>query len=88
MVSEPKPKKSGRRRVKDLNTPLTIKEKKARKSAQDLLREKKEQLEKAQANYWSTKSKLKRLIMIEGKNNLLKKIRLKKQLLILESYQR
>ena len=51
MVDEPKPKKSGRRRVKDLNTPLTIKEKKARKSAQDLLREKKEQLEKAQANY-------------------------------------
>ena len=39
MVEEPKPKKSGRRRVKDLNTPLTIKEKKARKSAQDLLRE-------------------------------------------------
>ena len=61
MVEEPKPKKSGRRRVKNLNTPLTIKEKKARKSAQDLLREKKQDLEKAQANYWSTKSKLKKL---------------------------
>ena len=46
MVDEPKPKKSGRRRVKDLNTPLTIKEKKARKSAQDLLRERKQDLKK------------------------------------------
>ena len=74
MVSEPKPKKSGRRRVKDLNTPLTIKEKKARKSAQDLLREKKEQLEKAQANYWSTKSKLKKIDnVLEGKEQLIEK---------------
>ena len=46
MVDEPKPKKAGRRRVKNLNTPLSIKEKKARKSAQDVLREKKEALEK------------------------------------------
>ena len=59
MVDEPKPKKAGRRRVKNLNTPLSIKEKKARKSAQDVLREKKEALEKAQSSYWSTKSKLK-----------------------------
>jgi len=74
LVSEPKPKKSGRRRVKDLNTPLTIKEKKARKSAQDLLREKKEQLEKAQANYWSTKSKLKKIDnVLEGKEQLIEK---------------
>ena len=74
MVSEPKPKKSGRRRVKDLNTPLTIKEKKARKSAQDLLREKKQDLEKAQANYWSTKSKLKKLDkVLEGEEQLIEK---------------
>jgi len=74
LVDEPKPKKSGRRRVKDLNTPLTIKEKKARKSAQDLLREKKEQLEKAQANYWSTKSKLKKIDnVLEGKEQLIEK---------------
>ena len=68
MVSEPKPKKSGRRRVKDLNTPLTIKEKKARKSAQDLLRERKQDLKKAQDNYWSTKSKIKDIDnVLEGK---------------------
>jgi len=74
LVSEPKPKKSGRRRVKDLNTPLTIKEKKARKSAQDLLREKKQDLEKAQANYWSTKSKLKKLDnVLEGKEQVIEK---------------
>ena len=74
MVDEPKPKKSGRRRVKDLNTPLTIKEKKARKSAQDLLRERKEQLEKAQNNYWSTKSKLKKIDnVLEGKEQLIEK---------------
>ena len=59
MVSEPKPKKSGRRRVKDLNTPLTINDKKASKAAQDLLRERKQDLKKAQDNYWSTKSKIK-----------------------------
>ena len=47
MVDEPKPKKAGRRRVKDLNAPLTIKEKKARKSAQDLLREKKTRIKKS-----------------------------------------
>ena len=74
MVEEPKPKKSGRRRVKNLNTPLTIKEKKARKSAQDLLREKKQDLEKAQANYWSTKSKLKKLDkVLEGEEQLIEK---------------
>jgi hypothetical protein len=74
LVDEPKPKKSGRRRVKDLNTPLTIKEKKARKSAQDLLRERKEQLEKAQNNYWSTKSKLKKIDnVLEGKKQLIEK---------------
>jgi hypothetical protein len=74
LVSEPKPKKSGRRRVKNLNTPLTIKEKKARKSAQDLLREKKQDLEKAQANYWSTKSKLKKIDnVLEGKEQIIEK---------------
>jgi hypothetical protein len=74
LVGEPKPKKSGRRRVKNLNTPLTIKEKKARKSAQDLLREKKQDLEKAQANYWSTKSKLKKIDnVLEGKEQIIEK---------------
>ena len=74
MVGEPKPKKSGRRRVKNLNTPLTIKEKKARKSAQDLLRERKQDLEKAQANYWSTKSKLKKIDnVLEGKEQIIEK---------------
>ena len=72
MVSEPKPKKSGRRRVKDLNTPLTIKEKKARKSAQDLLRERKQDLKKAQENYWSTKSKIKDIDnVLEGKQQVI-----------------
>ena len=72
MVSEPKPKKSGRRRVKDLNTPLTIKEKKARKSAQDLLRERKQDLKKAQDNYWSTKSKIKDIDnVLEGKQQVI-----------------
>ena len=72
MVDEPKPKKSGRRRVKDLNTPLTIKEKKARKSAQDLLRERKQDLEKAQSSYWSTKSKLKDIDdVLEGKQQVI-----------------
>jgi hypothetical protein len=72
LVSEPKPKKSGRRRVKDLNTPLTIKEKKARKSAQDLLRERKQDLQKAQANYWSTKSKIKDIDnVLEGKQQVI-----------------
>jgi hypothetical protein len=74
LVGEPKPKKSGRRRVKNLNTPLTIKEKKARKSAQDLLRERKQDLEKAQANYWSTKSKLKKIDnVLEGKEQIIEK---------------
>jgi len=72
LVSEPKPKKSGRRRVKDLNTPLTIKEKKARKSAQDLLRERKQDLKKAQDNYWSTKSKIKDIDnVLEGKQQVI-----------------
>ena len=72
MVDEPKPKKAGRRRVKDLNAPLTIKEKKARKSAQDLLREKKQELKKAQDNYWSTKSKIKDIDnVLEGKQQVI-----------------
>ena len=72
MVDEPKPKKAGRRRVKDLNAPLNIKEKKARKSAQDLLREKKQELKKAQDNYWSTKSKIKDIDnVLEGKQQVI-----------------
>jgi hypothetical protein len=72
LVDEPKPKKAGRRRVKDLNAPLTIKEKKARKSAQDLLREKKQELKKAQDNYWSTKSKIKDIDnVLEGKQQVI-----------------
>ena len=43
-----------RRRVKNLNTPLTIKEKKARKSAQDLLREKKQDLENLKSTVANT----------------------------------
>ena len=72
MVDEPKPKKAGRRRVKDLNAPLTIKEKKARKSAHDLLRERKQELKKAQDNYWSTKSKIKDIDnVLEGKQQVI-----------------
>jgi hypothetical protein len=72
LVDEPKPKKAGRRRVKDLNAPLNIKEKKARKSAQDLLREKKQELKKAQDNYWSTKSKIKDIDnVLEGKQQVI-----------------
>jgi len=72
LVDEPKPKKAGRRRVKDLNAPLTIKEKKARKSAHDLLRERKQELKKAQDNYWSTKSKIKDIDnVLEGKQQVI-----------------
>lgn len=72
MVDEPKPKKAGRRRVKDLNAPLNIKEKKARKSAHDLLRERKQELKKAQDNYWSTKSKIKDIDnVLEGKQQVI-----------------
>ena len=45
MVDEPKPKQLGRKRRTSLNAPITVKEKKARKSAQDMLREKKKELE-------------------------------------------
>jgi len=72
LVDEPKPKKAGRRRVKDLNAPLNIKEKKARKSAHDLLRERKQELKKAQDNYWSTKSKIKDIDnVLEGKQQVI-----------------
>ena len=72
MVEEPKPKKSGRRRRSSLNAPLTIKEKKARKSAQDMLREKKHELEKAQKNFWATKNKLKELDEVfDGKKQVI-----------------
>ena len=41
MVDEPKPKTTGRRKVGDLNKTLTVKEKKAKKSAQEKLADKK-----------------------------------------------
>ena len=72
MVEEPKPKNTGRKRKTSLNAPLTIKEKKARKSAQDMLREKKHELEKAQKNFWATKNKLKDIDEVfEGKKQII-----------------
>ena len=72
MVEEPKPKKSGRKRRTSVNAPLTIKEKKARKSAQDMLREKKHELEKAQKNFWATKNKLKDIDEVfDGKKQII-----------------
>lgn len=72
MVDEPKPKQLGRKRRTSLNAPLTVKEKKARKSAQDMLREKKKELEKAQKNFWSTKNRLKELDQVfDGKKQII-----------------
>jgi hypothetical protein len=72
VVDEPKPKQLGRKRRTSLNAPLTVKEKKARKSAQDMLREKKKELEKAQKNFWATKNRLKELDEVfDGKKQLI-----------------
>ncbi len=72
MVDEPKPKSLGRKRRTSLSTPLTVKEKKARKSASDMLREKKKELEKAQKNFWATKNKLKELDQVfDGKKQII-----------------
>jgi hypothetical protein len=72
VVDEPKPKSLGRKRRTSLSTPLTVKEKKARKSASDMLREKKKELEKAQKNFWATKNKLKELDQVfDGKKQII-----------------
>ena len=77
MVDEPKPKQLGRKRRTSLNAPLTVKEKKARKSAQDMLREKKKELEKAQKNFWSTKNRLKELDQVfDGKKQIIEEDKL------------
>ena len=72
MVAEPKPKNTGRRRVGDLNKTLTVKEKKAKKSAQEKLADKKKELLRAQKNYWATKNSLKELDKVfTGEKNLI-----------------
>ena len=72
MVDEPKPKNTGRRRISDLNKTLTVKEKKAKKSAQEKLADKKKELLKAQKNYWATKNSLKELDKVfTGEKNLI-----------------
>ncbi len=72
MVDEPKPKNTGRRRISDLNKTLTVKEKKAKKSAQEKLADKKKELVKAQKNYWATKNSLKELDKVfTGEKNLI-----------------
>ena len=72
MVDEPKPKNTGRKRVADLNKTLTIKEKKAKKSAQEKLADKKKELVKAQKNYWATKNSLKEIDKVfTGEKNLI-----------------
>ena len=72
MVDEPKPKNTGRRRVTDLNKNLTVKEKKAKKSAQEKLADKKKELVKAQKNYWATKNSLKEIDKVfTGEKNLI-----------------
>ena len=72
MVDEPKPKSLGRKRRNSLKATLTVKEKKARKSAQDMLREKKKELEKAQKNFWATKNRLKELDQVfDGKKQII-----------------
>ena len=77
MVDEPEPKQLGRKRRTSLNAPLTVKEKKARKSAQDMLREKKKELEKAQKNFWSTKNRLKELDQVfDGKKQIIEEDKL------------
>ena len=50
MVDEPKPKNTGRRRISDLNKTLTVKEKKAKKSAQEKLADKKKELDNLPIN--------------------------------------
>ena len=72
MVDEPKPKTTGRRKVGDLNKTLTVKEKKAKKSAQEKLADKKKELVKAQKNYWATKNSLKEIDKVfTGEKNLI-----------------
>ena len=72
MVDEPKPKNTGRRRVADLTKNLTVKEKKAKKSAQEKLADKKKELVKAQKNYWATKNSLIELDKVfTGEKNLI-----------------
>jgi len=72
VVDEPKPKNTGRRRISDLNKTLTVKEKKAKKSAQEKLADKKKELVKAQKNYWATKNSLKELDKVfTGEKNLI-----------------
>ena len=72
MVDEPKPKNTGRRRVADLTKNLTVKEKKAKKSAQEKLADKKKELVKAQKNYWATKNNLKEIDKVfTGEKNLI-----------------
>ena len=72
MVDEPKPKNTGRRRISDLNKTLTVKEKKAKKSAQEKLADKKKELLRAQKNYWATKNSLKELDKVfTGEKNLI-----------------
>ncbi len=72
MVDEPKPKNTGRRRISDLNKTLTVKEKKAKKSAQEKLADKKKELVRAQKNYWATKNSLKELDKVfTGEKNLI-----------------
>ena len=72
MVDEPKPKNTGRRRVADLTKNLTVKEKKAKKSAQEKLADKKKELVKAQKNYWATKNSLKEIDKVfTGEKNLI-----------------
>jgi len=72
VVDEPKPKNTGRRRVADLTKNLTVKEKKAKKSAQEKLADKKKELVKAQKNYWATKNSLKEIDKVfTGEKNLI-----------------
>ena len=72
MVDEPKPKTTGRRKVGDLNKTLTVKEKKAKKSAQEKLADKKKELVKAQKSYWATKNNLKEIDKVfTGEKNLI-----------------
>ena len=72
MVDEPKPKNTGRRRVADLTKNLTVKEKKAKKSAQEKLADKKKELVKAQKSYWATKNNLKEIDKVfTGEKNLI-----------------
>tara|TARA_R100000426_G_scaffold34195_2_gene27613 strand:+ start:659 stop:2287 length:1629 start_codon:yes stop_codon:yes gene_type:complete len=72
VVDEPKPKNTGRRRISDLNKTLTVKEKKAKKSAQEKLADKKKELLRAQKNYWATKNSLKELDKVfTGEKNLI-----------------